>query len=262
MAKEVFGRHEAKYYLDEKTFALFHQAIQTYLELDAYNTSGDLYRVYNLYVDTKDNNIIRTSLSKPKYKEKIRIRSYQPFTSEDMVFLEIKKKYNHFVSKRRTNIRFKDAVKFVEQGLLPTIEPGMNPQVLHELKYMIDKEQLYVKTYLTYDRMAYFSKEQSDLRITFDTNVQAQNEGQDPISIVPEGTWLMEIKAERAFPVWLVKLLSQHRIFKQSFSKFGKAYEYNLRHGTLLKATPDEVIKHYFLEEDTPYVRNTFEFKY
>ncbi|MDL2276498.1 polyphosphate polymerase domain-containing protein [Breznakia sp. OttesenSCG-928-G09] len=261
MAKEVFGRHEAKYCLNEFQLKEFHKEINKYLELDQYNKDGNLYRIYNLYADTKDNNMIRTSLSKPKYKEKIRIRAYQEFKSDDLVFVEIKKKYNRFVNKRRTKMKFKDAVVFVETGELSEIHSYMNLQVIKELNYLISKEPLYLKTYLAYDRMAYFSKEQKDLRITFDTNIIAKRNNTDCVQLLEDGMWIMEIKAEQAFPLWLVKLLSKHKIYKQSFSKYGKEYEHYLRG---IKYSDKNQIKEYehILEEELQHAGNTFEFEY
>ena len=260
MAKEVFGRHEAKYALDSETFAAFHKEIQRYLELDHHNKDGERYKIYNLYADTKDNNVIRKSLAKPKYKEKIRIRSYNEFNKDDIVFVEVKKKYNKFVNKRRTKMKFDQAVNFVEQGIVPPLQPYMNEQVIKELKYSIDRDQLYLKLYLTYERIAYFSIEQKDLRITFDTNIIAKREGEKPVSLLKDGIWLMEIKAEKAFPFWLVKLLAKHKIYKQSFSKYGKEYEHFIsEHRSIYSGYQ---MNYEAVKGDTTYARHNLEFEY
>ena len=43
--------------------------------------------------------------------------------------------------------------------------------------------------------------------------------------ILPEGMVLMEVKCAGGVPLWLTKVLTDERIFKTSFSKYGTAYE-------------------------------------
>ena len=63
-----------------------------YMELDKYNKNGQFYSISNIYYDTDDNRLIRSSIEKPVYKEKLRMRSYGTPNAHDKVFLEIKKK--------------------------------------------------------------------------------------------------------------------------------------------------------------------------
>lgn len=84
------------------------------MEPDKYNLNGQFYSICNIYYDTDDNRLIRSSIEKPVYKEKLRMRSYGTPCGEDRVFLEIKKKYNGIVNKRRTSIVLKDAYKYME----------------------------------------------------------------------------------------------------------------------------------------------------
>ena len=104
MAIEVFNRYEKKYMLDEHTFRRLLERINDYMEPDKYNLNGQFYSICNIYYDTDDNRLIRSSIEKPVYKEKLRMRSYGTPCGEDKVFLEIKKKYNGIVNKRRTSI--------------------------------------------------------------------------------------------------------------------------------------------------------------
>jgi hypothetical protein len=74
----------------------------------------------DLYYDTDDNYLIRTSLEKPYYKEKIRLRSYySPAQPDDRVFLEIKKKIGGIVTKRRVSMTLAQAEDFLKYGNLP-----------------------------------------------------------------------------------------------------------------------------------------------
>lgn len=231
MGIEVFNRHENKYLVDEKTYLHIYDRLLEYMELDEFNKKNEFYTISNIYYDTKDNQLIRKSLSKPKYKEKLRLRAYGVPRPDTQVYLEIKKKYCGLVNKRRTNINLDEAYEFVNSGIKPETKPYMNKQVINEVEYILKLYDLEPKVYIAYDRIALFSKENRDLRITFDTNIRTRRtdlkleHGDDGTALISKGQWLMEVKAENTIPIWLSKFLSEEKVYKRSFSKYG--YEYN-----------------------------------
>ena len=174
MAIEVFNRFEKKFLIDTKTYEEVLKVLNDYMEEDKYNKGGAFYTISNLYFDTDDNALIRTSLSKPKYKEKLRLRAYGVPEPDDKVYLEIKKKVNKLVNKRRTAIGLAEAYDFVRTGQKPEVKEFMNRQVLNELDYLINRNALSPKLYLAYDRRAYFGKDNRDLRISFDMNIRTR----------------------------------------------------------------------------------------
>ena len=93
MAIEVFNRYEKKYIIDEDTFHKLTYQIADYMNPDAYNRNGEAYRISNIYYDTENDQLIRASIEKPVYKEKLRLRAYGTPELTDNVFVEIKKKY-------------------------------------------------------------------------------------------------------------------------------------------------------------------------
>ena len=93
MAIEVFNRYEKKYIIDEDTFHKLTYQIADYMNPDAYNRNGEAYRISNIYYDTENDQLIRASIEKPIYKEKLRLRAYGTPELTDNVFVEIKKKY-------------------------------------------------------------------------------------------------------------------------------------------------------------------------
>ena len=208
MAIEIFNRYEHKYKLDTKTFNKVLEIMDEHMELDSHCGEHSLYTIANIYYDTKDNSLIRESLSKPAYKEKLRLRSYGVPDMDSKVFLEIKKKYRGLVNKRRTTLELGEAYDFIETGVKPELQDYMNGQVLNELEYCLNLYDLEPKVYIAYDRLAYFEKGNDDLRISFDTNV-----------------WLMEIKTSLAKPLWLCEMLSEFEIRSSSFSKYGTEYK-------------------------------------
>ena len=87
--KTVFQRYEFKYLLTRGQQARLLSAAGARLRPDEYSHSS----IRNLYLDTPDFRLIRRSLEKPVYKEKMRIRCYGPAHPDSPVFVELKKKY-------------------------------------------------------------------------------------------------------------------------------------------------------------------------
>ena len=231
MAIEVFNRYENKYLLNEETYQLFCGELLTYMEYDEHNKEHGFYTISNVYFDTQDDQVIKQNISKPKYKEKLRLRSYGVPNEQAKVYLEIKKKVFGLVNKRRTSLTLPEAYTFVSTGISPSYQPYMNQQVIREIEYFLKRYTLIPKVYIAYDRKALFSKESRDLRITFDTNIRCRRDnvrledGDYGEKLLEPNQWLMEIKAEKTFPVWLASLLSKYKLYPTSFSKYANEYK-------------------------------------
>lgn len=231
VAIEVFNRYENKYLLDEATYQQFYDRLLHYMEPDANHKQHPFYSISNIYFDTKDDELIRKSISKPKFKEKLRLRTYGVPEQNAKAFLELKKKVFGLVNKRRTALRIDEAYQFVRTGVAPELKKYMNQQVLREIQYFLQRYELEPKVYLAYERRALFWKESRDLRITFDTNIRSRRYDIRPEAgdhgdlLLESGQWLMEVKAEKTIPFWLSRMLSEHRMFRKSFSKYGTEYK-------------------------------------
>jgi hypothetical protein len=234
MGIEVFNRHESKFLIDKGLYKEVENRLLQYMVLDEYNKIHEFYTISNLYFDTRENNLIRHSLSKPEYKEKLRLRAYGVPNGDEKVYLEIKKKICGLVNKRRTKLQLGEAYDFVATGEKPTLRSYMNRQVLNEIEYILKIYDLEPKLYLAYDRKAFFSKITGDLRITFDSNIRTRRydlkleSGDHGEKLLDSDKWIMEVKAENNIPIWLSRLLSDCKIYKTSFSKYGKEYEKQL----------------------------------
>ncbi|RAV23129.1 polyphosphate polymerase domain-containing protein [Paenibacillus contaminans] len=231
MAIEVFNRYENKYLLDDTAVHRFYNRLLGYMEPDDYNKEHPFYSISNIYYDTWDDALIRKSLSKPKYKEKLRLRGYGVPKENAKVYLELKKKVFGLVNKRRTALRLQEAYDFMKPGIELELKPYMNKQVIQEIQYFMQRYELMPKVYLAYERKALFSIDNRDLRITFDTNIRSRRcdlkleDGDHGEALLEQGRWLMEVKAEKTMPVWLSKMLSEHHMFRTSFSKYGNEYK-------------------------------------
>lgn len=239
MAIEVFNRYEHKYMLDRETFEKVIKIMDEHMVMDSHNEGHTPYTIANIYFDTPDDYLIRTSLSKPEYKEKLRLRAYGVPDADTKVFLEIKKKFKGIVNKRRTKLKLFEAYGFVTSGKAPEPKDYMNTQVLHELEYFLKIYNLSPKLYLAYDRIAYFEKDNRDLRISFDMNTRSRRydlaleAGDYGEKLLPDDVYLMEIKTSLAKPLWLTHMIAELDIKRKSFSKYGTEFKRMINQPTL-----------------------------
>jgi hypothetical protein len=158
------------------TYEKLRSRLSDYMQPDAYNSRGKAYMICNIYYDTPDNYLIRNSLQKPAYKEKLRLRSYGAATPDKAVYVEIKKKFRGLVNKRRSAIMPDAAERFLKTGLPPSLTEEMNAQVISEARYILSQRQLRPAVYIAYERMAWFGAGQHDLRISFDSSILTRRE--------------------------------------------------------------------------------------
>lgn len=234
MAIEVFNRFEHKYLITQEQLDRLLPIIDKHMAMDKYCLNHSTYTIANLYYDTDDNMLIRKSLERPQYKEKLRLRAYGIPGKDSFVFLEIKKKFKKCVNKRRTTLKLDEAYSFCETGAQPEHKDYMNAQVCNEIEYFIKHYNVVPKVYIAYDRLAYFEAGNPDLRISFDTNIRTRRTdlsleaGDHGMQLLPDGRWLMEIKTSRAKPLWLCDALTEIGIKRISFSKYGTEYRHML----------------------------------
>lgn len=236
MAITSFKRYEKKFLLEEAQYKAILPVLMQYMRLDDYCQQGQEYSIYNIYFDSDDASVIRHSLSKPYYKEKLRLRTYSiPSSSNSKVFLELKKKIGGMVSKRRAVLTLGEAYQFLAARTRPANLDYMNKQVLNEIDYYLMHHTVKPACYISYDRTALFGREDNDFRITFDHNIITRREelrleqGRFGEALLEPGKYLMEIKVLGAFPVWLSRLLSENQVYNTSFSKYGKEYTKRLQ---------------------------------
>jgi len=236
MAIEIFNRYENKYFVDGQTYDGLVADLSSHMKLDKHNKDGKFYSIYNVYYDTPDNQLIRNSLEKPTYKEKVRVRSYNdPVKDDDIVFVEVKKKFDGLVNKRRTAMTLAETRRFFTGERIDP-QTHMNPQVVRELAEIVRREQyLKPKLNLHYERMAFFDKKDDDLRISFDTNIYGNwrddkhGYAKGGERLLPNGQYIMEVKVRWAMPLWLVGLIDKYQILPISFSKYGTVYKNKLK---------------------------------
>lgn len=220
----TFKRYELKYLLNKKEKEEILLAMKPHMKLDDYGRTV----IRNIYFDTENFRLIRRSLEKPVYKEKLRIRSYKPVQITDPVFVEIKKKYKSVVYKRILLLPEKTVMESFRTG-----EPlPVCSQIGDEIQYFREYyKNLQPSVFLSYEREAFYSLDGSDFRVTFDENILYRR---NDISLGSEiyghpllgkQQTLMEIKTSGGIPLWMSETLTKHHLYKTSFSKYGSAYQ-------------------------------------
>ena len=221
--KEVFKRAEIKYLIGKNRYDELMQYLLTIARVDEYGLSS----INNIYFDTADYRLIRMSMDKPLYKEKLRLRTYGDTTDGSNSFIEIKKKYNGVVYKRRIPGRYRDTYDYLT-GRGPM---AGDSQVGREIEAFIKMYKgLKPAMMISYDRIAMIGIDDPEFRVTFDTNIRwttrrmdlrVKNKGRQ---ILEPEQYLMEIKVANAVPLELSQKLSELGIFPVSFSKYGRGY--------------------------------------
>lgn len=220
----VFKRYEIKYMLSLEQKEKVVAAMAPYMKLDKYGRTT----IRNIYYDTDNYLLARRSIEKPAYKEKLRIRSYSQASPDSTVFVELKKKYQSVTYKRRISLPEEEAMEWVagEEHC------HKHTQISAEVDYFLDYyKSLHPAVFLSYEREAYYSKNGSDFRVTFDDTILCRQNDLSLESevygtpILPEGMVLMEIKCSGSIPLWMTHVLSEEHIYKTSFSKYGTAYK-------------------------------------
>lgn len=228
-----FMRHELKFLLPRAAKERFLACLTPHMRPDAFGKTT----IRSLYYDTESYRLIRHSIERPIFKEKLRLRSYETVTPDGTVFAELKRKYNGVVYKRRLPLPEATATAWLAGGPPPD---GGDP-VTEEIAYFLSfYGRLYPRVFLSYEREAYFSEE-GDFRVTLDENILARTTDLSLTAppygegLLPADCLLLELKCAGGIPLFMTRFLTKERIYKTSFSKYGTAYR-TLIHPTLYQS--------------------------
>lgn len=226
----TFRRMEIKYLLTEQQTDEILRRISGVMAEDRFSRQTTC----SLYCDSPDFRLARLSMDKPVYKEKLRLRSYGNVTDSSPAFLEIKKKFDGIVYKRRIPADFAGAERFLTEGAPLDAADYNARQVAAEIRYMISRDSLQPKAAIFYDRRAFHGVDDPELRLTLDGNVRYRlddldlRHGTDGAFLGNQPFRVMEIKSASAIPLWLAAILSEMRLYPGSFSKYGSVYREHL----------------------------------
>ncbi len=224
MTQTNFKRYELKYILTTMQYEMLLEQMPSDMMLDGYGR----HKISNIYFDTEDYRIIRRSLEKPKYKEKLRVRCYGEPSEETTAFIELKKKFNGVVYKRRVYSEQSKVFAYMYSDA-GTVEQS---QILSEIEYFKKSyDEIKPKVYLSYEREAFFSTIDENFRLTFDFNIMARNSNvslyssENDMEVLSSDSVVLEVKTVMGLPNWFLDFISENHIYKTSFSKYGMAYQ-------------------------------------
>ena len=219
MKDNIFKRVEQKYILSKWEYDNIQKIINEYFLKDRYYQS----KIANIYYDNDNNDMLITSLEKPIFKKKIRVRSYG---EDDSIYFEIKEKYDDIVYKRRVKLLMNEYNNY----LIGNKISNSNQQIMREIDYYVNYYKIHPYVYVAYDRLSYYSKDDFNFRITFDNNLRYRFNNldcccdEDTIKYFDSDKYIMEVKCLNSLPYWFVKYLSSNKIYPTSFSKVGSIY--------------------------------------
>ena len=231
MAITVMKRYELKYLMNAEQTAFLREKLAGHMQADRFGLTS----IASLYYDTPDLRLIRASIEKPIFKEKIRLRSYGLATERSPVFLELKRKAYGIVYKRRVE----STVPLVHKFFSGDCDIFAGGQINREITAFRDHyKTLAPSCLIIYDRTAYFEPD-GDLRLTIDDRPRYRaddlslTQSMDGIPLLNDGWTILEVKVQQSVPLWLSSVLAEGRIYKSSFSKYGEAYRRQLRNRVL-----------------------------
>ena len=230
-----FTRYEKKFLLTPEQYKIILPAIKEQLREEKYG----VHTICNIYYDTDAYDLIRTSVERPVYKEKFRLRSYGVPDEDSIIFAEIKKNSEGVVYKRRVDGAPSDILDFVTNGT----PLDADPQIQREIGWFLQVNKPVPKVFIGYERAAFLGTKESGLRVTFDRNIRWRDErldlrlGDDGELIIPEERIVMEVKTPSAIPMWIVKLLGENKIYPASFSKYGTCYQKHILPNAFMKGS-------------------------
>jgi len=235
--QSIFRRQEIKFVLDTEKLEPLHSAMTEKIPPDKFPQ----YLVQSIYFDTPNWDIIRMSIEKPVYKEKLRLRCYGVPGEDTEMYLELKKKYRGVVNKRRIAFPMQELNKKTAKEIAADDET----QIGRELDYYLQNHAVEERVHISYNRHAFAGED--GLRITLDTDIRFrtttldyQNPGEG-LEVLPQDLTVMEIKTLGGMPMWLAKALSEYEIFPRSFSKYGAGYRKFIKGGNQALMSPQNI---------------------
>lgn len=225
--QKQFKRKESKYILNKVVWERFSQEMAAYMTQDEFATST----ITNIYFDNQDFQMIQDSIAKKNGREKVRMRLYAVHPeASSQAFLEIKKKENKIGYKFRLTSNPISIGRYIENGIVDsTITDQTVTDELSQLRKRYGRIQPMM--YIYYDRESFKGKTDSKIRITIDQQLLYRWTEVDALAgkfgqpLLDPNKVIMEVKVPGERPEWLEELLTKYKIEKQSFSKYGRAYQ-------------------------------------
>lgn len=188
------------------------------------------YTVRSVYYDNKKFDCYYEKVEGLQTKKKIRIRGYNSYKKDDILFFEVKRKFENYIQKSRAPLKWEEAENLFSNYSNSKIPFETNTQEYKEIGHFLYNyhvKKLMPTILIIYEREAFFSKFDKFLRITFDKNLRSLLYPSldslylnGNVKYVLPGYFILEIKFYRGLPLWLKSIIVRYRMQRMSISKY------------------------------------------
>lgn len=223
-------RHELKYVMPLSEAEKFFKDAETYCDYDPHAGETKSYEIASVYYDTADLRFYFDREESVGYRRKIRLRSYNVGHEAQALFIEIKEKHKHFVSKKRVNLKSMDLLDLdIPDDQLPlsmVIDQLVDGAEAREIAYLHNRLELYPVVLIRYHRKALIPRYEDDMRITLDTAISAGGHSLPVFdekveqSIIKPELGVLEVKTNQSIPYWLQSALVRYQMSQTRYSKY------------------------------------------
>lgn len=227
-------RLEYKFLVRNEFLEKLRNKILPFVELDqnVKEDAGNEYTVRSIYFDSSKFDFYHEKIEGIKVRKKLRIRSYDSKNDNNLVFLEIKNKYDNFIGKNRAPIQYYDLKNLLKTKCVQTYtltNNGYANSVKDSEKFFhhILRNDLKPTILIVYEREAFFSKFDKSLRITFDKNLRFYDKPnmkhlykEDDLEVATPHHFVLELKFNNGYPKWLQDIVQEFGLIRRSVSKY------------------------------------------
>ena len=225
-------RREYKYLVPNYLLDDLRRDLSPFVEYDKYaiNRPEKHYTVRSIYYDTLGLDYYNEKLAGTKVRKKIRIRGYNEPNDSNVVFLEIKRKLENFIDKHRTQVYYRNLEDLFYFGDIDSYIIQKNDDALDNAKrffFHMNRYLLKPVSLVVYNREAFFSKFDSNIRITLDRNLRCFSlpafiNLYDETILKPalSNHFVFEIKFYLGFSEHFQKIINKYRLTRLAVSKY------------------------------------------
>lgn len=227
-------RLEYKFLVNNKDLDRLRNKILPFVELDEFvkGNNQNEYTVRSIYYDSSKFNFYHEKIEGIKVRKKLRIRSYDEMGDNNLVFLEIKNKYDNFIGKNRAPVQYHDLkdllmTKSIETYALTNNGYANSLRDGEKFFHHILRDDLKPTILIVYEREAFFSKFDKGLRITFDKNLRFYDKPNmkslykdSDLEYAMPDHFILELKFNNGYPRWMQDIVREFELVRRSVSKY------------------------------------------
>ncbi len=229
-------RLEYKYLVANSLLPRLRALMRPFVKLDQYaRERPEGYTVRSIYFDTLGLKAYYDKTAGLKERKKVRVRGYNERTDDEVVFLEVKRKDDMFITKSRAPLPYQHVQDLLLSGdierFVVTNEAFPHAQEdARSFLFHVWNAYRWPAVLVIYEREAYESKCSYSLRVTIDKNIRSSTYPTIDTLFSEEGVVyslpqyaVLEIKLysnTTGFPSWLRHIISKLGLRKISLSKY------------------------------------------